>query len=144
MEWSAWPILLQRKAAGNQLVVKSNAPQGQHMHLRHITCITQKPQVAAALLHKYALEHSTAHPPNVAFLLFYQDFRRFPFSGSEVRLLARTCPYIKRGGCKAGIAERHRTATQQDEIGHAVGALGVIDKLRRQPGRVINKQADNN
>ena len=54
------------------------------------------------------------------------------------------CPYIKRGGCKGGIAERHRTATQQDEIEHAVGALGVIDKLRRQPGRVINKQADNN
>ena len=109
---------MQWKATGNQLVVKSNTPQGQHMHLRHITCITQKPQVAAALLHKTssfyqknALVHSTAHTPNVAFLLFYQDFRRFPFSGSEVKLLARTssAEAVRLGSLSATARQRSRT-----------------------------------
>ena len=37
----------QWKATRSQLVLRSNTPQGQHMHLRHITRIIQKPYLAA-------------------------------------------------------------------------------------------------
>jgi hypothetical protein len=111
----AWPVRAVEKESDSwcQLVLKSNTPQGQHMHLRHITGTIQKPQVAA-LPHKNSnflpvkcpgTPHQRGFP-----VLFYQGFRRIPFSGWR----SDCCPHIKRGGCKDGIAERHRSRTRSD------------------------------
>ena len=90
--WIAWPVLRRGKRLVASLCC---GPTHACMHLRHITCLIPITGVFGT-------------PHQRGFLLFYQGFRRVPFSGWR----SDCCPNIKRRGCKGGIAERHRSRTK--------------------------------